>query len=308
MKKISIIVPCFNEEEVLPMFYKEMKKIMEKMKKNSFELIFVNDGSNDKTLEVIKKFATKDKRIRFISFTKNFGKEAAMLAGLDYCTGDYVAVMDADLQDPPHLIEKMVKIIEEEGYECVGTRRVTRKGEPPIRSFFARTFYKFINKISDVEMIDGARDFRLMTRRMVNSIISMREYNRYSKGLWNLPGFKTKWLGYENLKRQAGTTKWTFLNLCTYALECIVDFTNFPLVVAFFIGIFLCFISLIVLIFYFINNFNFNYLLVFLLLMIGGTQLIFSGIIGLYFSKTYTEIKKRPIYVINETEKEDKNV
>lgn len=304
MKKISIIVPCFNEEEVLPLFYKEMKKTMDVMKKNSFELIFVNDGSSDKTLEVIKKFASKDKRIRFISFTKNFGKEAAMLAGLDYCTGDYIAVMDADLQDPPYLIEEMVKIIEEEGYECVGTRRVTRKGEPPIRSLFARAFYKFINKISDVEMIDGARDFRLMTRRMVDSIISMREYNRYSKGLWNLPGFKTKWLGYENLKRQAGKTKWTFSNLCTYALECIVDFTNFPLVVASFIGTILCLISLIMLVLYFINNYNFNYMIVFLILMVGGIQLIFSGIIGLYFSKAYTEIKKRPIYIINETEKE----
>ena len=216
MKKISVIVSCYNEEEALPLFYEEMSRVMAEMKKYQFELIFVNDGSKDNTLEVIKKLQKKDERVRFVSFSRNFGKEAAMLAGLDYSVGDYVTLMDADLQDPPKMLPEMVKFIEEEGYDCVGTRRVTRKGEPPIRSFFARRFYKIINRMSKVEMVDGARDYRLMTRQMVDSIIGCREYNRYSKGLWSFVGFKTKWLEFENVERVAGETKWSFWKLFNY--------------------------------------------------------------------------------------------
>ena len=225
MDKISVIVSCYNEEESLPLFYKEMERVRQKdFEGIDFEYIFVNDGSKDKTLEEIKKLREQDKKVRYISFSRNFGKEAAMLAGLDASTGDYVTLMDADLQDPPALLRKMYDIIKNDGYDCVGTRRVTRKGEPPIRSFFARIFYKLINKMSKVEMVDGARDYRLMTRQMVDSIISIREYNRYSKGLFSFVGFNTKWLEYENVERVAGETKWSFWKLFKYALEGITAF------------------------------------------------------------------------------------
>ena len=214
MKKIlSIIVSCYNEEEALPLFYKEAKKYLNKINDLDYEFVFVNDGSRDNTLEVIKKLKKKDKRVKYLSFSRNFGKEAAMYAGLENSNGDYVVLMDADLQDPPKLLNEMYKIVKEEGYDCVATRRVTRKGEPPIRSFFARMFYKIINKISKIEMVDGARDYRFMTRQMVDSIISLKEYNRYSKGLFSFVGFKTKWLEYENIERVAGETKWSFWKL-----------------------------------------------------------------------------------------------
>lgn len=310
MKKISVIVSCYNEEEALPLFYEEMSRVMAEMKKYQFELIFVNDGSKDNTLEVIKKLQKKDERVRFVSFSRNFGKEAAMLAGLDYSVGDYVTLMDADLQDPPKMLPEMVKIIEEEGYDCVGTRRVTRKGEPPIRSFFARRFYKIINRMSKVEMVDGARDYRLMTRQMVDSIIGCREYNRYSKGLWSFVGFKTKWLEFENVERVAGETKWSFWKLFKYAIEGIVAFTTAPLTIAAFLGILFCFIAFIMIIVIICKTLIWGDpvggwpSLACIIIFVSGIQLFFMGIFGEYLAKTYLETKKRPIYIVKETEKD----
>lgn len=242
-EKISVIVSCYNEEQTIPIFYKEMITVTKEMKDNEFEFIFVNDGSKDNTLSLIKDLAKKDKRVRFLSFSRNFGKESAMFAGLENATGDYVTLMDADLQDPPSMLPEMLAVIKKEGYDSVGTRRVTRKGEPPIRSFFARWFYKIINKMSKVEMVDGARDYRLMKRCVVDSIISLREYNRYSKGLFSFVGYDTKWLEYENVKRVAGETKWSFWKLVKYAIEGIVAFTTAPLSLASILGILMCIIS-----------------------------------------------------------------
>ena len=313
MKKISVIVSCYNEEESLPLFYKEMSNVMESMSNYDFELIFVNDGSKDNTLNIMKELNQKDKRVRYVSFSRNFGKEAAMLAGLDYSTGDYVTLMDADLQDPPKMLPEMVKYIEEEGYDCVGTRRVTRKGEPPIRSFFARRFYKLINHMSKVEMVDGARDYRLMTRQMVDSIISCREYNRYSKGLWSFVGFKTKWLEFENVERIAGETKWSFWKLFKYAIEGIVAFTTVPLTIAAFLGILFCFIAFIMIIVIICKTLIWGDpvggwpSLACIIIFVSGIQLFFMGIFGEYLAKTYLETKKRPIYIVKETEVGEKN-
>ena len=232
MEKISVIVPCYNEEETINYFYKEITKIAEKLKKYEFEFLFIDDGSRDNTLEIIKKLSSTDKRVRYISFSRNFGKEAAMFAGLEHVDGDYVTIMDADLQDPPAMLIDMLDIIKKDGYDVVGTRRVTRKGEPPIRSFFARCFYKIINKMSKIEMVDGARDYRLMKRQVVDSILLLQEYNRYSKGLFSFVGYNTKWLEYENVKRIAGETKWSFWKLFKYALEGIVAFSTTPLSLA----------------------------------------------------------------------------
>ena len=224
MEKISIIVPCYNEEEAMPLFYDEISKTASTFDKVDFEFIFVNDGSKDKTLEVARDLAKKDKRVRYISFSRNFGKEAAMLAGLEYSNGDYVAIMDADLQDPPSMLHEMYEGIKNEGYDCVATRRVSRKGEPPIRSFFAKCYYKLINKISSTEIVDGARDYRLMSRQMIDSILSLKEYNRFSKGIFSWVGYNTKWLEYKNVERVAGTTKWSFWKLFKYSLESIFAF------------------------------------------------------------------------------------
>lgn len=311
-KKISIVVPCYNEEESLPLFYEEIKKIEKEMNYVDFEYIFVNDGSKDKTLEIFRRLAKKDKKVRYVSFSRNFGKEAGMLAGLEYSTGDFVTVMDADLQDPPKMLIEMYKGITEEGYDCVGTRRVTRKGEPPIRSFFARKFYKIINKMSKVEMVDGARDFRLMTRQMVDSILSLQEYNRYSKGLFSFVGFKTKWLEYENVERVAGTTKWSFWKLLIYAFEGIIAFSTTPLVIAAIVGIVFFLISFIMILVIIIKTLAFGDpvsgwpSMVCIIFFVSGVQLFCLGIIGAYLSKTYLETKKRPIYIVKETEK-DKN-
>ena len=315
MKKISIIVPCYNEEESLPLFYQEMEKVRE----NDFhdvemEYIFVDDGSKDSTLKEIKKLKEHDSKVKYISFSRNFGKESAMLAGLESSSGDYVTLMDADLQDPPSLLRKMYDIIKNEDYDCVGTRRVTRKGEPPIRSFFARIFYKLINKMSDVEMVDGARDYRLMTRQMVDAIISMREYNRYSKGIFSFVGFKTKWLEYENIQRVAGETKWSFWKLFKYSLQGIIAFSTAPLAIASVLGILSC-ISAFILVLYITGK-----TLLFgdpvggwpsmmcIILFLGGIQLFCIGILGQYLSKTYLETKKRPIYIVKESsDMEDNN-
>ena len=309
MEKISIIVPCYNEEEALPLFYKEITKIAKKMKKIDFEILLINDGSKDQTLEIARSLSKKDQRVRYVSFSRNFGKEAAMYAGLEYATGDYVAVMDADLQDPPELLEEMYRLIQEEGYDCVGTRRVTRKGEPPIRSFFARCFYKIINKMSKVEMVDGARDFRLMTRQMVDAILSMKEYNRYSKGLFSFVGFQTKWLEYENVERVAGETKWSFWKLLLYAFDGIIAFSTAPLSIAVFVGILFCIVSFIMILVIIIKTLCFGDpvggwpSIVCIMFFLSGIQLFCIGVIGAYLSKTYLETKHRPIYIVKETEK-----
>lgn len=309
MEKISIIVPCYNEEDALPIFYKHINNVSKEMKKIDFEILLINDGSRDKTLEVARSLAKEDKRVRYISFSRNFGKEAAMYAGLEHATGDYVAIMDADLQDPPELLPEMYDLIKDEGYDCVGTRRVTRKGEPPIRSFFARCFYKMINKMSKVEMVDGARDFRLMTRQMVDSILSMKEYNRYSKGLFSFVGFNTKWLEYENIKRVAGETKWSFWKLLLYALDGIIAFSTVPLAIAVIIGILFCIVSFIMILVIIVRTLIWNDptsgwpSLVCIMFFLSGIQLFCMGVMGAYLSKTYLETKKRPIYIIKETEK-----
>lgn len=307
MKKISIIVPCYNEEPAIPYFYEEINKVSKDMKTN-FEFIFVNDGSKDKTIEVIKKYAKKDKRVKYINFSRNFGKEAAMYAGLESSTGDYIAIMDADLQDPPSLLPEMLEFLENNSeYDCVGTRRVTRKGEPPIRSFFARMFYKLINKISKTEMVDGARDYRLMSRQMVNSILELKEYNRYSKGLFQFVGYKTKWLEYENIERVAGETKWSFWKLFIYALEGIIAFSTAPLAISSIAGILFCFIAFIMILFIIIKTLIYGDptsgwpSLVCIIFFVSGIQLFCLGIMGQYLSKTYLETKRRPIYIVKDT-------
>ena len=312
MKKISIIVPCYNEEQAIPFFYEEITKIAKELDKYDFEFIFVNDGSKDKTITIVKDYAKKDNRVKFIHFSRNFGKEAAMLAGLELSKGDYVAIMDADLQDPPSLLPKMLDLLNDPNndYDSVGTRRVTRKGEPPIRSFFARMFYKIINKMSKVEMVDGARDYRLMKREVVNSILELKEYNRYSKGLFEFVGYNTKWLEFENVQRVAGETKWSFWKLFLYAIEGIVAFTTAPLAIASIVGILFCLISFIMIIVIIVKTLTLGDptsgwpSLVCIIFLVSGIQLFCLGIIGEYLAKTYLETKKRPIYIIKETNME----
>lgn len=307
MDLISIVVPCFNEEESLPLFHKEISKLLEEMNYVNFELIFVDDGSSDKTLGILKYFKEQDRRFKYVSFSRNFGKEGAILAGLEYSKGDYVVLMDADLQDPPYLLKDMYEIIKTKDYDSVGTRRVTRKGEPPIRSFFARRFYKLINHMSKVEMVDGARDYRLMTRQMVDSVLSLKEYNRYSKGLFSFVGFKTKWLEYENVERIAGETKWSFFKLFRYAVEGIVAFSTTPLVISAFFGLLFCFIAFIFIIVILVKTLAFGDpvsgwpSLACIILFLSGIQLFVLGIIGEYLSKTYLETKKRPVYIVKES-------
>jgi glycosyltransferase involved in cell wall biosynthesis len=308
-KKISIIVSCYNEAKALPLFYKEIDKVTTKMSEVEFEFMFVDDGSSDNTLSLLKEYASKDKRVRFLSFSRNFGKEAAMYAGLCNVTGDYITLMDADLQDPPALLPKMYKLIKE-GYDSVGTRRVTRKGEPPIRSFFARCFYKLINKMSKTEMVDGARDYRLMTRQVVDSIISLKEYNRYSKGLFSFVGYKTYWLEYENVKRVAGETKWSFWKLFIYAIDGIVAFTTTPLIISAIIGLLMCLVAFFAILFIILKTIIYGDptsgwpSLVCIILLISGIQMLSLGVIGEYIAKLYLEVKNRPIYIIKETEKD----
>ena len=312
MEKITVIVPCYNEEAALPIFYEEIEKISKEMKNVDFEYLFVNDGSKDKTLDILRELSKKDKKVRYISFSRNFGKEAAMYAGLENATGDYVTLMDADLQDPPSLLPEMYRLIKEEGYDSVGTRRVTRKGEPPIRSFFARMFYKIINRMSKIEMVDGARDYRLMTKQVVDSIVSLGEYNRYSKGLFSFVGFNTKWIEFENVERVAGETKWSFWKLFVYALEGIVAFSTAPLAISAVVGIIFCLISFIAVIFIIVKTIAFGDpvsgwpSMVCIMFFLSGIQLFCTGIIGQYLSKTYLETKKRPIYIVKETEKNKK--
>lgn len=306
MEVISIIIPCYNEEDSIPLIYNELKKVSNNMKYD-FEFIFVNDGSIDNSLSVLKKLSEKDKQVKYIHFSRNFGKEAAMYAGLSKSKGDYVTIMDADLQDPPSLLPEMLRLIKEEEYDSVGTRRVSRKGEPKIRSFFARKFYKIINKLSKIEMVDGARDYRLMTRQMVNSILKLKEYNRYSKGLFSFVGFNTYWLEYENVERVAGETKWSFWGLVKYAIEGIVAFSTLPLSIASLMGFIFCFVSFILIIIIIIKTLIFGDptsgwpSLVCIIFFVSGIQLFCLGIIGKYLSKTYLETKNRPIYIIKES-------
>lgn len=305
-EKISIVVPCYNEEEAIPIYYDTMKKIMEQMSYVDFEIIFVNDGSKDKTLQICRKIASNDTRIKYISFSRNFGKEAAMYAGFSKTTGDYIAVMDVDLQDPPELLNEMLKGIKEEGYDCVATRRTTRDGEPVIRSFFAKMFYKIINKMSDVEMVDGARDYRLMTRQMLDAILELNEYNRYSKGLFSFVGFDTKWIEYKNIERSAGKTSWSFFKLFVYALEGITAFSTQPLILSSILGLLFCFLAVIMILFIIGKTIIYGDATtgwpstICIVMFVSGIQLFCIGIIGQYLSKVYLEVKKRPIYIIKE--------
>lgn len=307
MDKISAIVPCFNEEESIPLFYEEFSRSTATMKDVEFELIFVDDGSKDNSLEEMKRLAEKDERVRYISFSRNFGKEGAIYAGLQNSTGDYVVMMDADLQDPPSLLPEMYDTVKNQGYDSVATRRVTRKGEPPIRSFFARMFYRIMNRISQADMVDGARDYRLMSRKFVNALLDMSEYNRFSKGLFGWVGFKTKWLEYENVERVAGETKWSFWKLFKYSLEGIVAFSTFPLTLSSLIGCFCFVISIISMIFIIARRLCFGDPVagwastVTIVVFIAGIQLLCMGILGLYLSKTYLETKRRPIYIVSQT-------
>ena len=303
---ISIIVPCFNEEESLPLFYAEMEKIKSQIDDN-FEYIFVNDGSKDRTLAILRELNQKNNSVRYLSFSRNFGKEAALYAGLKHATGDLVTVMDADLQDPPELLLTMKSMLEKNpDLDCVGTRRTTRDGEPPIRSFFAKMFYKLINKISQVEMVDGARDFRLIRRQMVDAILEVSEYNRFSKGIFAWVGFKTKYLEYKNVERVAGKTSWSFWQLLNYSLEGIVNFSDAPLTIAFLGGVVACLLAFFLIMIVIIRTLIFGDptsgwpSMVSIILFLGGFQLLTIGILGKYIGKIFMETKKRPIYVIKE--------
>ena len=308
MEKISIIVPCYNEEAALPLFYEELQKNLKDFDKNvSFEILFVNDGSKDNTLNVIKDLAKKDEQIKYISFSRNFGKESAIYAGLENASGNYVTIMDADLQDPPSLLKEMYKSVTEENHDAVGTRRVNRKGEPIIRSFFAKLFYKLINKMTSFEMVDGARDYVFMKRPVVDAILSLKEYNRYSKGLFSFVGFDVKWLEYHNVKRVAGSTKWSFWKLTKYALEGITAFSTTPLLISSGIGLLFCLVSFLMILVIIFKTLILGDptsgwpSLVCIIFMVSGIQMFSLGIIGQYLSKTYLEIKKRPLYFIKDT-------
>ncbi len=306
-KRISIVIPCYNEEESIPIFYEEICKIARRLEQAEFELLFVNDGSRDGTLEQVKKLAAQDERVKYLSFSRNFGKEAGLYAGLKYATGDYLAVMDVDLQDPPEMLLEMYDILQQREYDCVATRRVTRKGEPPLRSIFARMFYKLINRISKTEIMDGARDFRLMTRQMADAVLSMGEYNRFSKGIFGWVGFKTKWLDYVNVERAAGTTKWNFWQLLLYSIDGIVAFSTVPLSIAAVMGLFFCALALVMLVFVVVRTLIWGDpvsgwpSMICAFLAVGGAQLFCMGIIGQYLAKTFMEVKKRPIFILKET-------
>ena len=308
---LSIVVPCYNEQEALPYFYKEICRVAEEMKSShgaDFEFIFVDDGSKDKTLSIARELHKQDARVRYISFSRNFGKEAGILAGLEAARGDYVAMMDADLQDPPALLPEMLDALLKEDYDCAATRRTTRKGEPPIRSFFARMFYKIINRMSDADIVDGARDYRLMRRRMVDAILALPEYNRFSKGIFGWVGFRTKWLEYVNVERVAGETKWSFWKLFRYSLEGIVAFSTAPLALASLMGIAFCALAFVMILFIIARTLLFGDptsgwpSLVCIIFLCSGVQLFCMGVLGQYLAKTYMEVKRRPVYIVRETE------
>ena len=307
MDKITVAVPCYNEEAALSPFFAVLTDVAEKMNYVDFEFLFINDGSRDRTLEKIKELAAADDRVKYISFSRNFGKEAGIHAGLKNASGDYVVIMDADLQDPPALLPEMYRAVTDEGYDCVGSRRVTRKGEPPIRSFFARMFYKLINKMSDADIVDGARDFQMMSRKVVDAILAMGEYNRFSKGIFGWIGFRKKWLEYENIERVAGETKWSFWKLFLYALEGIVAFSTAPLVISSVFGLLCCFLAFVMILVIIVRTLVFGDptagwpSMVCIMLLLSGIQMLGIGIVGQYLAKTYLETKKRPIYLVGET-------
>ena len=302
---LSVIVPCKNEAEAIPFFYPELRKNLKRIV-SRYEIIFIDDGSTDKTVEECLKLKKEDKNIKIISFARNFGKEAAILAGLKESVGDYVVLMDADLQDPPSLLQEMYEYVSSGEYDCAGTYRVDRKGEPPIRSFFARTFYKLINKMIDVEIVDGARDYRLMSRNMVNAILSLPEYNRFSKGIFSWVGFKTKYIEYENVERVAGETKWSFWKLFGYAIDGIVDFTIAPLRIATVSGLVVSLFGFIYMLYIVIKALTVGDpvagypSMIAIICLLGGIQLIVIGIVGEYLGKAYLETKRRPKYIIKE--------
>lgn len=310
---VSIVVPCYNEEEALPFFLREIQKTEAELTEKygcAFELLFVNDGSRDGTLEVLRGFARSERRVRYLSFSRNFGKEAAMYAGLQHAKGEYVALMDADLQHPPAMLEEMYRGLQSGEYDCVAARRENRRGEPAIRSFFARQFYKVINRISDTEIVDGACDFRMMTRQMVDAILSLGEYNRFSKGIFGWVGFRTKWLPYENVERVAGETKWSFWKLLLYSLQGIVGFSTVPLALASVLGLVLCGASFVMVLYIIVKTLLFGDpvggwpSLACMVMFMGGIQLFCMGILGQYLAKTYLETKRRPIYILAETDGE----
>lgn len=312
MDTISVVVPCYNEEEALPLFYGMLCDAMQALPQHAFELLLVNDGSSDGTLEVMKQLAEKDSRVRYLSFSRNFGKEAALYAGLQHSNGSLVVVMDADGQDPPALLATMVQILAENSdCDCVATRRVTRKGEPPIRSFFARMFYRILNRMSKTEVVDGARDFRMMRRSMVDAILSLQEVNRFSKGLFGWVGFNTHWLEYENKQRVAGETKWSFGKLLLYSIDGLVSFTATPLAISSVMGLFFCAVAFIMLVWIIFKTLMWGDpvggwpSMACILLFVGGTQLFSVGILGQYLSKAYMETKKRPIYILKESNLDD---
>ena len=311
MKTVTLIVPCYNEEASLPIFYDAVCGVAKEIPQYALTMLFVNDGSKDRTLSILRELAGKDERVRYLSFSRNFGKEAAMYAGFCNAKGDYVCVMDADMQDPPALLPQMLAILETGEYDSVATRRVSRDGEPPIRSFFARMFYKLINRISDADIVDGARDFRLMKREMVDAIVSMCEYNRFSKGIFGWIGFRTKWLPYKNVERVAGETKWSFWKLFKYSIDGIVNFSQAPLSIASFSGMLFTLIAFFMVLFVIVRKLIFGDPVagwastVCIILFIGGIQLLCMGIIGQYLAKTYMEVKKRPHYIIAESSDPD---
>ena len=303
---ISTVTPCYNEEAAIPLFYQELCRVAEEMADAEFEFLFVDDGSKDGTLEILRELNQRDARVHYVSFSRNFGKEAGIYAGLQNVSGDFVAILDADMQDPPSLLPEMYRIVSEEEYDCVGTRRVTRKGEPPVRSMFARIFYRLMNRISKTEVVDGARDFQLMSRKVVDAVLSVGEYNRFSKGIFGWVGFKKKWLEYENVERVAGETKWSFWSLFIYALDGIIAFSTAPLVISSIVGILLCVVSFVLILIVVIKTLVWGDpvagypSLVCIIFFISGIQLLCMGILGQYLAKTYLETKKRPVYLIRE--------
>lgn len=321
MALLSAVVPCYNEEESLPLFLAEFQNVCHRMQLRwsdlNFEIILVDDGSTDHTIDIFKTASINTSfsfSVKWLSFSRNFGKEAALYAGLKYAQGDYVATLDADMQDPPSLLPEMYEILQTEDYDNVATRRQDRKGEPPIRSWFARRFYSLINHISKADIVDGARDFRLMKRPMVDAILQMSEYNRFSKGIYGWVGFKTKWLSYENIDRVAGKTKWNFFKLFVYALDGIIAFSTAPLIIASLLGIILCFLAFALIIFIIVRTTMFGDpvsgwpSLICIITFIGGTQLLSIGILGQYLAKTYLETKRRPIYIIRQQGKTEQGI
>ncbi len=316
MDKISVVVPCWNEEEALPIYYREMNRVMEKMSRRTdketldFELIFVDDGSTDGTYRIMKELNQRDARCRYLSFSRNFGKEAAIYAGLKAATGDYVSVMDVDLQDPPALLPDMYDILKNQAYDSVATKRSTRTGEPRIRSFLSKSFYKFVNRISKTEIVNGARDYRLMNRKMVDAVLDMSEYNRFSKGIFGWVGFRTKWLEFENVERSAGETKWSLKKLFCYSMEGITGFSVAPLSLASIVGVLFCGLSFFMILVIVVRTLVWGDpvsgwpSLACIIFMVSGVQLLCTGIVGQYLSKTYLETKRRPIFILKDSSEE----